>query len=466
MERTAVVAELQRIERAHPVFAIQMEGAPIWPLIRIYLGMRSLGNTSLTTTHTAHDPTNKIFALLRGLGQLAVSQVTPTRTNLLFFSNRTYQAEENGCTVDKFAHPLMEAAATIGSTSLLLNSDLDPIQPWKPVRSAQIRSVHYARRIRSKQFWRSNALASARSLIPDNVHDELARTFPVALIEGLNVAVHELRSMRRFYASLLDRIGPDHVFVTCWYSVENMAILHECHLRGIPTTDLQHGVQGPAHLAYAAWYGMPAEGCSVMPRVYWCWDEASRTYLDSWLPAPAHRAMLGGSPWLERASQSDTDPRRRDVLFTLQPIVDPIPPDLERAIRDSAPTRWTFRLHPNAQHMGGELTAWAERHGCLERIAIQDPRETSIAQALSSCAIHVTAFSSVIREAALCGVPSIALDPSAGPLYPDLVDTGLLSIVQDIRSLADHVTAKMNSATRDRDRPFAPLAERLSAVLR
>jgi hypothetical protein len=466
MGRTDVLAALQRIERMHPVFKLHLEGVPIWPLIRIYLGMRALAGEGQELSHNPKPDRMQAAGVLRGLGQLTRLGKGPEQADLLFLTNRTYQALEDGHTVDKFAHPLMESAAALGYRSVLVNTGPEPAFPWRVGSRFWVRSVHDVRQLRSAFFWRTHHFHSTASLIPADLYRNLTGMFSEKVVDGLEAAFQDLRFLSRFYASLIDRCRPRHVFVTCWYSLDNMAILNACHARGIPTTDLQHGVQGPAHLAYADWPGIPATGCSVMPTNFWCWDNASASHLNSWLPHPAHRAVHAGSPWLERTMNAAPAVRREHVLFTLQPIVGAIPDGLERVILQNENTFWTFRLHPNALHMAASVHEWAKRHGIEGRSATQLPHETPIASALSRTMVHVTLFSSVIREAAMVNVPSIALDPGAGAMYPDLVSSHMLTCVTDLSCLASSIEAHFQRPPTERDTSLPSLEDRLALFIK
>jgi hypothetical protein len=465
MDREEVLARLQRIEQEHPVFALREDGVAIWPLVRIALGMRALaGPAHATQRQEGGDSTNGL-RLVRGLGQMARLYTHPPKADLLFLTTRTYQALEDGRTVDKFAHPLMEAAEELGRHCVLLGIDEPPMHPWRRLPNACIMSVHEARRLVSAWHWRRQPPPVHPSFHDSPVHHALTKAFPQPLVNGLTVALHDLRILREFHGMVLDRMRPRHVFVTCWYSVDNMALIHECHERGIPTTDLQHGVQGPTHLAYGRWHGMDAAGCSVLPDSFWCWDTASTDHLESWLPPAGHRAFNGGAPWLERHLRERPVSGPPNVLFSAQPIREPLPQGFAEVIRRGPELQWTFRLHPNALQLAASIRTWAEQNSIAERVLIQLPDEVPIAQALAQAAVHVTSYSSVIREAALAGVPSIALDRGASALYPDLVATGQLRCIADMEGVNTLIRELSASRPAAHDPVQPPLGERLKSLL-
>lgn len=465
MDRVEVLSRLQRIEREHPVFELREEGVAIWPVIRVALGMRVIAGPARPGQDPDGGQPSSGTTLCRGIGQLARLLARPPRTDLLFLTMRTYRAREDGRTVDKFAHPLMEAAADLGRHSLLLGIDEQPEHPWRQVPDAHIMSVHEARKLVSAWHWRRHPPPEHPSFHGSPVHEALTKAFPSTLVNGLSVVLHDFRILRNFHGRVLDRIRPRHVFVTCWYSIDNMALLHECHVRGIATTDLQHGVQGPTHLAYGRWHGMGASGCSVLPGSFWCWDNASTDHLNSWLPTPAHKAFKGGAPWLERHLHERTAAAPSNVLFSVQPINEPLPAGIAAAIMECPELQWTFRLHPNALQLGETIRTWAGQHDIAERVFIQYPDEVPIAQALAAAVVHVTSYSSVIREATMAGVPSIALDPGASALYPDLVATGQLRCVADAGGIAALIRSLAGSQPEPDHSMPPPLKDRLRSLL-
>lgn len=221
---------------------------------------------------------------------------------------------------------------------------------------------------------------------------------------------------------------------------------HLCSTMGIPCTDLQHGVQGPVHTAYGAWHGLPVGGCSSIPSSFWCWDEASAANIRSWAPAGTHRPFVGGSPWLEQQSLFSPEERRAagtTILFSLQSLERFIPPGLEKMIQDGPPDLvWVMRLHPNARYQEDLIHRWASEHGIGHRLRVERPEEVPLGRSLRKAVLHVTQFSSVVREAAMLGIRSVALTPEASTMYPDLVGSGMLVASNDAAAVRELALAR------------------------
>src|SRR5262249_37500646 len=96
------------------------------------------------------------------------------------------------------------------------------------------------------------ALASELAPIPYPFHgltpDEIA------------ASAARVRNLASFWSDLLERVRPRLALVTQYYDAEAMALLLACRERGIPSVDLQHGMQGALHFAYGRWSRIPRGG--------------------------------------------------------------------------------------------------------------------------------------------------------------------------------------------------------------
>lgn len=447
-DRIELLQRLHGLERACAPYGILVDGAPLWPLLRVSLGARTLrSGVRRTSAVRSMGAFERIATLASGIPSWIRLKEASRDRPLLFFTERAFQSRTPLGTVDRFAHPLMEAAWLDGIPSELIMKDAPPDIPLIRSAGVRVRFGHAALRIVAFKHWRSRPTQLAELIGGTKLWDDIVREFDPEAVRFLDTVVHNFRMYLRIYRTVLRNVKPRHVFVTCWYAVDNIAIAHVCAELGIPCTDLQHGVQGPSHLAYAPWYGIPDEGCSGIPSSFWCWDEASATNIRAWAPAGRHRPFVGGSPWLEGFAEKVTDGvtiHKDRVLFSLQPITQYLPSGLEQLVeRTPSGLTWVFRLHPMGRDLDGEILRWAVEHGIADRVVVEDPVQVSLGRSLQCAALHLTQFSSVIREAALMGVVSFALHPNAVDAYPDLIANGKLICTDDIASIpldAVHLT--------------------------
>ncbi|MDQ3756271.1 MAG: hypothetical protein M3394_00235 [Actinomycetota bacterium] len=249
----------------------------------------------------------------------------------------------------------------------------------------------------------------------------------------------------RFFQGLLDSTQAVAGFVVDYYKFESMAFVHACATRGVPSVDLQHGIQGPYHMAYGRWSVVPDEGYELLPRYFWVWSEDEARHIDDWRPARNHEPVVGGNPFL-RMLLRNPGPRARaairmadslsaagedghTVLVTLHGYETPDELDELARIVSDAPARWRWwiRAHP------GNRDGAREAADALARNGVENA-ETEIASAaplfalLPRVDVHVTVCSSVVIDAAAFGVPSVVIGPDGAARYANEHRAGLVEL--------------------------------------
>ena len=466
-DRKELLERAQSIEESLHPYDLVVDGAPIWPVLRVTVCNRSLRGEMKPTGPPPRSGAGKNLRTLgHGALQWRRSRLSARPGGLLFLTERTYWTQSTQGTTDRFALPLMQAASELGVPATLVVKD--------PVANALVDLPEGTITIRLDEALRARALHHWRRPVEPLRHipgsgpviEALASSYAKEPVAFLAKAVHGFRMHLRTWRSALRAFRPDHVFVTCWYAVENMAIAQAAHELGIPCTDVQHGVQGPAHFAYGSWMAMPSTGCSTIPSHFWCWDAGSADNIRSWAPAGHHRAFVGGAPWIEEhglAPGQRTSGALR-VLVTLQPVARPIPAVLTEAIRQMGNgCHWTIRTHPRAAEQAEQARQWAKEEGLLPWITVEGAEAEPIGSSLAGTDVHLTLYSSVALEASLCGVPTIALDPLAGDLFPDLLGNGSLVIRTSSEALvAELARTPANGMHRT---TLPPLRERVQGFL-
>lgn len=88
----------------------------------------------------------------------------------------------------------------------------------------------------------------------------------------------------------------------CYYSLEGMALCLACRKQGIPSIDIQHGIQGSGHRAYSRWTKVPQNGYELLPTLFWCWSDYEAETISDWgeIAGNQHKAIVAGNPWLDK----------------------------------------------------------------------------------------------------------------------------------------------------------------------
>lgn len=468
MSRPEIIAYLNTLEQQHNVNAMVLGDACVWPLLRQKIGEHMLRNeepAGRADVELSGSVVLQLFRVASGLLQGLWSRLTLPRTDLLFQSLEGHKLVLDQAAYDRFADPLLSVSSTIGLRSIVFEHTRQERKRIKRHGPVHHRDLSLQLSAASILFWRKPlpsvydvpGLQKLMSQLLADGHE---------MVEGfLMDQLHTFLFYRYQHAPLLRKTRPRCVFVVCWYSAENMAVMHECHALGIRTVDLQHGVQGPAHLAYGAWKAIPSNGYSLMPSVFWCWDEDSTSNIDRWAATTPHRALHLGDPFLEKIASMAPDARwnsdgRKRVLYAIQPQIGVIPASVISTIKATrGEAQWIIRTHPNFKYTTSDIVAILEREGLANEVIIDDGSATPIVALLGSCHLHVSDFSSVLLEAAALGIPSTAVHPYAADVFPELLAKGAFNLSLNAEDLLE--TVRKPFVAIRKPPPLPPLQDRL-----
>ena len=253
-----------------------------------------------------------------------------------------------------------------------------------------------------------------------------------------------------YFLDLLHIVKPKAVFLVCYYSPKNMALIRACNMLGIPTVEYQHGKQGKYHCMYTHWTSIPVEGYELLPRFFWNWGEESAQNISRWMGTdnPKHSTIVGGSLWLglwvHRKWPEETSVVRdyerffagkKVILVSLQGFEKLLSEDLVTAMRNSPDDWvWMLRLPPGLRYREDELLADLSKNQ-IENYEIDIANRASLYTLLRRVEQHVTYFSSVCYEALSFGINSIVLYPTVKDLYAEYLVKGYFIYAKDAKEL-------------------------------
>lgn len=475
MTRSELIAFLNRLEDEHPVNDWWLDGARIWPLIRQKIGEEVLREelAKAEFTDVALFPlAERLKWLFQGMRDLAFPRRPWDGDTILYFSENDHLIELSGVIHDKFADPWLRAMAGSRTKSVV-------IEHLRGKRVALPRALNVERidisrpqAFHAALFWRLPKPTYDFEKELSEMLDKLppGQTYPS--LQVIRAQVRTWQQLVRFYSRWFRDRRPRAVFLVCWYSVEYMALCHVCSIMGIPCIDLQHGIQGHAHLAYGRWTKVPSTGYSLMPSVFWCWDASSASHINTWAQGTPHVALHLGSPWMEwiregaglsARQRNRKDQSRKRVLYTAEPLPDLLPAVIIEAMKATKDAyQWLVRPHPTRPSDKENALATLAEHGLLDHVDVSAPAEMPLFHALD-CDVHVTQYSSVILDAAMHGVQSISIDPHAKDIFKPHMDTGMLKVVDSVQDLL----RELEGAERKdgHTHQFPPLVERIQSAI-
>jgi len=446
-----MMAALAQLEATFPVLEWQVAGIALWPLLRLrwmfaewalhYTGAdagtaRGLGNW------------RRLKQLVRGpaaarradRNDASAHDGGPVRRDLVFLSDGLSFARLGDRWVERFCDPILAHATQRGLSSAT----------WTPTHEYRVPRFTPSRFIQPA-IDRANIVGAlwgrlgagdvnlpARAQVADwlRERDFGAGSFDLAKIRSDAMRV---RSIAAMYCGMLRLTRPRLAFVVSFYGVEGMAFVLACRACGIPVVDIQHGVQGDLHPAYAAWPA-PAMGGThaLLPDRFWVWSSWERDVIARWAGGTGHAAVIGGNPWLDvwqdgspwrdagpaldaaRALRLRAD-GRQVVLVTLQyglearEQLEPL-----AALLREAGERFAFwaRLHPLMLDRRESIRA---RLASAGRCELDAPTDLPLPALLPCVDVHLTHSSSTAIEAAQFGVRSVLSSPYGIEVFGPLI---------------------------------------------
>ena len=241
-----------------------------------------------------------------------------------------------------------------------------------------------------------------------------------------------------------------------------MAFNLACQQSGIRSIDIQHGIQSSSHVAYARWNAIPTDGYELLPSYFLCWSNSEVELINQWRDKKTqnHQPIAIGNLTLEiwlsgrvkafknvnskisNLFQADNNliEATTNILFTLQPINDPLPVWVIESIQASPKHwKWWMRLH-TAMLSQGDFIEQLLHQNDIDNVNLQSATELPLPALLTNIDVHVTQLSSVVLEADFFNVPSVITDGGAVQLFPEQIKSSMALLATNPKELIDAIT--------------------------
>jgi hypothetical protein len=217
-----------------------------------------------------------------------------------------------------------------------------------------------------------------------------------------------------------------------------MAIVSAANLLKIETIEMQHGPMVDNHLCYGSWSNVPDSGYSVLPRVFWCWDNFSSKAIDRWSSKNVlYDYVVGGHPWINFLESQNIEYNLSDyILYTLQPRLDILEDTFsEKIIKTIKNTKekWVIRLHPRQGISILYIEELLKQKGVMDKVILRAVSEFPLPVVMSNAKVHVTHSSGSTLEALSYNIPSIVINQIGFDYYNHLIQNGNLKFI-DLKS--------------------------------
>ena len=304
---------INKIETELPVESWTINGIHIWPLIRIslgtYLSYDEIDNSVADQHGNSAKKIAQLKALIKGQADYIRAYITDFSNNAqikqkvdaVFLGDQVSRIYFNESWYDRFCDPFISVFKESGKKCLHmepLHRCLTPryapgvfIQPqldYLKIRSLLARSKVNNSKIKLEDF-----KIFQRMIETNNVNFQLS-------FNQLAQYAYRLRLYADFFIKIFVDVNPQIAFIVSYYGLEGMAFNLACHEMGIPSVDIQHGVQGDLHRAYGRWNKLPETGYELLPTIFWVWSEVEAKAINKWNEKVKrwHWPFIGGNPWL------------------------------------------------------------------------------------------------------------------------------------------------------------------------
>jgi len=447
---------IHEAERRFPVDKWTMDDVAVWPLVRtdIFFSARRLSATSGEGERRRNSGPivsrmlETVFEYI-GYGYRSCTDerrfLRPNgKADALFYTDNFSLIQIGDEWFNKYCDPLIDIFRDKGYRSLVLNPGR---KTYAPYNNPSMFLVPYLDALRVRRFLAPRG--SRREHLPqwDDFMQFLSeKGVPDTLypLDTLRERSGEVLENATFYLKLLRRLRPSIVCIVCYYSLQGMALCRACREYGIPSVDIQHGLQGDFHIAYGSWGKIPKNGYELLPRYFLCWEEEEARAIRKWSGAYSefHTPVVVGNLFL-KFWKSGGFPKREHyfnrmmeykalhedkihVLFTLNR--DGIEEhhallSILEVSRESGDCFFWIRLHPSQMGKHEEAENFLKHRG-FEHVDVVRSSEYPLYSILEQVDVHVTSYSSVVLEASLFGVPSVIINEIGAALFSEAVSAG------------------------------------------
>ncbi len=241
----------------------------------------------------------------------------------------------------------------------------------------------------------------------------------------------------KFFYYILGRIRPKKVYVVCYYSILGMSLCAACRQRGIPITDVQHGVAGENMRAYSGWMNVPKQGYTTLPDSFFCWTASDARAINDWAQHTSrHEAVVVGSLWrnylmkqsLLREAEDQwadfllkIDRYEKKILITMQSSN--VAPLFVDVVKRSPPSYcFLIRVHP------GFLLDKDQNYTDLARgypnVFFEQSSQIPMQLLMRHMDLHMTEWSGAVIDAYFEGVRSIVISKASLDYFEELIAEG------------------------------------------
>jgi hypothetical protein len=470
---------LHEIEAEFPVDDWQIAGVHVWPIIRIRIfqllhdensdqtrGSKYASNFIASFKGRLKEPI-KSFLKLLGIGYfvILIREAFATRTQalgiprdsrILFFSPNGRRILYRNRPYHRTFGPFCDFLKRRGMQNIILElpgGEYD--QSAYDNASLQIYkgpSPRNLQREKKRSFGYTISLPYYNEFLAFLLKTDLKIHQSHFSIPEIRNTLAYIRAGSNTFADTLRETQIQLCVIDCFYHWDAFSLIIACKMLKIKTLEIQHGVQGTTHPAYAPWLKMPKAGFAAIPEFFWCWDDYSAKNIQKWLPKNKNdTVIIGGNPLLSTYRQELQQTKfvhplvqrateialagKTNVLVTLQPGIKLTSWIIASIKAQNSPYYWWIRLHPKQNLEDIAYILNGPDSSTLVTYQVHSAAEIALPELISQMNLHLTYHSSCILEAEFFGVPSLTYGKECLTMYPRQVENKNLVFVNTEKQL-------------------------------
>ena len=428
-----------QIEQKFPVNEWKINHIHLWPLIRIKLYFFLISKIERKNKTNVKENKNKPKATLfrkikvqlkKKLFYLKYKKwfIGLNRKNNVFVGADSHRVDYKNTRFNKFFDVYIESK-NLDNDYLYLEYASNSLPKYKN-RNVEIFKPFLKSFIKNKRLSKNECNTDGYSdFLYFVTKDERFAEFESTLDEvNLTKIATRLQLKVQFFKKVLNKISPKNVFILCYYSEDIMALTAAANQLKIYTYEMQHGPQSYYHLAYGSWSKIPVNGYSLLPKIFWNWDNQSSKCIEHWAKnTNFHSAEVVGNFWVDYwRNKSNQDIDNEFILYTLQcepiKLSDLFSNEIINCIRRDT-HKWYIRLHPRHLNKIDTIKGILEKNKILNKVNVDEATSLPLPQLLKNAKLHVTNSSGSAIEASYFNVTSIITGEIGLLYYNDLIDS-------------------------------------------
>jgi len=457
---------LNQLEKKYDVDSWVIEDIHIWPIIRIdlmmnlYYKVHKKDTTEINIWFKIHQ-TLKILSNTFSFyyAQLLDNQHN-SKINLadaVFLSDSDTRTRAGDVWYDKFCDPIVDYFNSKKIATLVIEKSQRYVFP---------------RYRKSKYIQHQLDYILVKSAISSKSYNENLKDYDKFLdfldSKNLEIPLPELKRIRlitsviiaysKYFKNILQKTRARMGFTVSYYNPVGMGFNLACRGLGIPSVDIQHGIQGDYQGAYGRWYKIPKKGYELLPSIFLCWSNHEAETIKKWntLVSEWHKPVISGNVWMqfwnthEKLKERDAliHQKNKNYILVTFSTIDSQNEILIKKIKETIPLLdrnvfFRFRLHPTDL----KKKLFIERlltENKIEAYDIDKATNAPLYAILPEVDIHITYASATVLEAESFGIPSIIISRDEGKHFSDQIARGSAVVATNKQQLKKYIEVFLN----------------------